>query len=279
MVFLARTAPGKPPRSECCRQGTAEVCGYDIVKDPLKAKSRIGLMPDSPGFYENMTAVNQLIFYGEFYNIPRAECKRKANELLDMVRLTEFKNRKIKTYSHGMKKRVAVAQALINDPQLLILDEPTSGLDPQSTHEFREMIKRLRKQGITIFLSSHILPEVQQICNRVGIINHARMIVVDSINNLAKKISSKSKVNVFVKAEGMTEKHVQELLKIDGINNYFPYGDGVNFEIEEQERGYDLASQINSYLVTNGVKVQTLHPSEPSLEDVFLEVTGNNEVT
>ena len=260
-------------------EGTAEVCGYDIVKEPLKAKSRIGLMPDAPGFYENMSAVDQLVFYGEFYNIPRAECKRKANELLDMVRLTEFKNRKIKTYSHGMKKRVAVAQSLINEPRLLILDEPTGGLDPQSTHEFREMIKRLSKKGITIFLSSHILPEVQQICNRVGIINHAKIIAVDSIKNLAKRISSKNKVNVFVKAEGMNEKHILELLKIDGVQKYFPYGDGVNFTIEEQEQELEVAARINAYLVNKGVKVQTLHPSEPSLEDVFLEVTGNNEVT
>ena len=260
-------------------EGTAEVCGFDIVREPLKAKSRIGLMPDSPGFYENMSAVDQLVFYGEFYNIPKAECKRKANELLDMMRLTEFKNRKIKTYSHGMKKRVAVAQALINDPQLLILDEPTGGLDPQSTREFREMIKGLSKQGITIFLSSHILPEVQQICNRVGIINHARIIAVDSLHNLTKKISSKSKVNVFVKAEGITEAHIQDLLKVEGILSYYPYGDGVNFVIEEHEREYELAAQINTYLVGKGVKVQTLHPSEPSLEEVFLEVTGNNEVT
>jgi len=132
---------------------------------------------------------------------------------------------------------------------------------------------------ITIFLSSHILPEVQQICNRVGIINHAKIIAVDSIKNLAKRISSKNKVNVFVKAEGMNEKHILELLKIDGVQKYFPYGDGVNFTIEEQEQELEVAARINAYLVNKGVKVQTLHPSEPSLEDVFLEVTGNNEVT
>jgi len=261
-------------------KGTADVCGFDIVKDPLKAKSRIGLMPENPGFYGDMTALNQLIFYGEFYKIPKAECRRKANDLLDMMRLTEFKNRKIKTYSHGMRKRVALAQALINDPQLLILDEPTGGLDPQGTHEFREMIKNMNENGITIFLSSHILPEVQQICNKVGILNHGKIIAVDSLKNLASKLKIKSKVNVYVQGIGITPKHLEALQKIKGINNYQSFGEGFNFVIEEGEKKYELASQINSYLVKNQVEVTTLQPTEPTLEDVFLEVTGeiNKEV-
>jgi ABC-2 type transport system ATP-binding protein len=261
-------------------EGTAEVCGFDIVRNPLMAKSRIGLMPENPGFYGDMTALNQLIFYGEFYKIPKAECKRKANELLDMMRLTEFKNRKIKTYSHGMRKRVALAQALINDPQLLILDEPTGGLDPQGTHEFREMIKNLNKNGITIFLSSHILPEVQQICNKVGILNRGKIIAVDSLKNLANKLKIKSKVNIYVQGIGIIPKHLKGLLQIKGIEKYYSFGEGFNFVIEEGEEKYELASQINSYFVKNGVKVTTLQPSEPTLEEVFLEVTGeiNNEV-
>ena len=258
-------------------EGTAEVCGFDIVHNPLKAKSRIGLMPENPGFYGDMTAINQLIFYGEFYKIPKTERKRKANDLLDMMRLTEFKNRKIKTFSHGMRKRIALAQALINDPELLILDEPTGGLDPQGTHEFREMIKKLNKNGITIFLSSHILPEIQQICNKVGILNRGKIIAVDSIKNLANKLKIKSKVNVYIQGVGITPDHLKNLLQIKGIKNYYPFGEGFNFVIDDGEKKYELASQINSYLVQNDVKITTLQPSEPTLEDVFLEVTGENK--
>lgn len=252
--------------------GTARVCGYDILKDAIEVRRLIGLMPESPGFYENMSALDILQFYAEFYGIPKAERKRKAIELLEMMGLRDFMRKKLKTYSHGMRKRVALAQALINDPELLVLDEPTGGLDPQGTHSFRRMIKGLKDKGMTIFLSSHILPEVQQICNRVGIINRGRIVAVDTIENLANKIVAKGNRNVYVTGDGITETMLEEIRRLRGIVDIQPYETGINFVADSQ---IDVAPEINRLLVVAGAKVRSFYISEPSLEEVFLSLTGD----
>jgi ABC-2 type transport system ATP-binding protein len=254
--------------------GTATVCGHDILKEPIKVRSKIGLMPESPGFYQNMSGFDILMFYAEFYGIPKAERKRKATELLEMMGLRDFMKKKIKTYSHGMRKRVALAQALINDPEILILDEPTGGLDPRGTHSFRMMITGLRDRGMTIFLSSHILPEVQQMCNKVGIINHGRIVAVDTIENLANKIVAKGNRNVFVTGEGITQSMLGEIQMLKGILAIQPYETGINFVTDSQ---YDVAPEINRIMVTGGARIRSLYVSEPSLEEVFLSLTGDEQ--
>lgn len=254
--------------------GTARVCGHDILKEPIKVRSKIGLMPESPGFYQNMTAVDILMFYAEFYGIPKPERKRKAVELMEMMGLSDFMFKKIKTYSHGMRKRVALAQALLHDPELLILDEPTGGLDPRGTHSFRMMIKGLRDRGMTIFLSSHILPEVQQLCNRVGIINKGNIVAVDTIENLASKIVAKGNRNVFVTADGVNQAMLGQIQMLKGIVSIQPYETGVNFIVDSQ---MDLAPEINRIMVTGGARVRSIYVSEPSLEEVFLTLTGDEQ--
>lgn len=255
--------------------GTAKVCGYDILNQAIDVRKLIGLMPESPGFYDNMSALDILQFYAEFYGIPKSERKKKATELLEIMGLSEFMRKKIKTYSHGMRKRVALAQALINDPELLILDEPTGGLDPQGTYSFRRMIKGLRDKGMTIFLSSHILPEVQQICNRVGIINHGKIVAVDTIENLANKIVAKGNRNIFVTGDGITEAILEEIRRIQGVVAVLPYEAGINFVTDSQ---IDVAPEINRLLVMGGARVRTIFLSEPSLEDVFLSLTGDESI-
>jgi ABC-2 type transport system ATP-binding protein len=254
--------------------GSAVVCGHDILKEPIKVRSKIGLMPESPGFYQNMSGFDILMFYAEFYGIPKAERKRKATELMEMMGLSDFMKKKIKTYSHGMRKRVALAQALINDPELLILDEPTGGLDPRGTHSFRMMIKDLRDKGMTIFLSSHILPEVQQLCNKIGIINKGNIVAVDTIENLANKIVAKGNRNVFVTGEGITQPMLGEIQKLQGVLSIQPYETGVNFIVDTQ---VDVAPEINRIMVLGGARIRSIYLSEPSLEEVFLSLTGDGK--
>lgn len=254
--------------------GTATVCGHDILKEPISVRSKIGLMPESPGFYQNMSGFDILMFYAEFYGIPKAERKRKATELMETMGLSDFMKKKVKTYSHGMRKRVALAQALINDPELLILDEPTGGLDPRGTHSFRMMIKDLRNKGMTIFLSSHILPEVQQLCNKVGIINKGHIVAVDTIENLTSKIVTKGNRNVFVTGEGITQPMLGEIQKLQGIVSIQPYETGVNFIVDTQ---VDVAPEINRIMVLGGARIRSIYLSEPSLEDVFLSLTGDEK--
>ncbi|UCE75154.1 MAG: ABC transporter ATP-binding protein [Methanomassiliicoccales archaeon] len=254
--------------------GTASVCGHDIISESIEVRRLIGLMPESPGFYENMSALSILQFYAEFYGIPKNERKKKSAELLEIMGLGDFMKKKIKTYSHGMRKRVALAQALINDPELLILDEPTGGLDPQGSYSFRQMIRGLRDRGMTVFLSSHILPEVQQLCNRVGIINHGRIVAVDTIENLANRIVARGKRNIFVTGEGITAPMLDEVARLQGIMGIQPYETGINFVADSQ---FDLAPEINRILVTGGARVRSIYLSEPTLEDIFLSLTGDEE--
>ena len=250
--------------------GTAEICGYDIIKEPMKAKLSLGLMPEALGFYNEMRAIDVLEFYAKFYKIPKSERRKRVKELLKLVGLSKFAYRRTGAYSHGMRKRLALAQAMINNPEILILDEPTGGLDPEGKQNFREMIRDLHKRGITIFLSSHILPEVQQICNKVCILNKSKVVVVDTIDNLTKTIRSKVEAHIFIEANMLNDEVLEEIRKIDGVLNV----EHDNGKIDIVARGdMDVSPNINSLLVNRGVRVRTIQIQEPDLEDIFLSLT------
>lgn len=249
--------------------GTAEICGYDVIKEPMKVKQRIGLMPEALGFYSEMRAIDLLEFYAKFYKIPKIERRKRAIELLKLVGLPKFAYRKAGAYSHGMRKRLALAQAMINDPELLILDEPTGGLDPQGTQNFRKMIRDLHKRGITIFLSSHILPEVQQICNKVCILNKGKVVAVDTIENLTKIIKSKVKPRILVKADLLTDELLEELRKLHGVFDVEHVGNEIDITIE----GEDITPDVASLLVNRGARVKYIQPVEPDLEEIFFSLT------
>lgn len=246
-------------------EGTALVCGHDVIKEPVKVKESIGVMPESPGFYNEMRAIEFLEFCSEFHRVERSERRGRARALLDEMGLLEWSNKKIKTFSYGMKKRLALAQCLMHGPELLILDEPTEGLDPQGTHAFREMIKELRRKGKTIFLSSHILHEVQQTCQRVGIISKGRLIAVDTIEKLSEKLKDNAVVHVI--ASQLSESALEKIRRMDGVLFVHPAVDGVNIGVI---RELDLSGEINAILVSHGVKVKSIYTSEPDLEEVFL---------
>jgi ABC-2 type transport system ATP-binding protein len=250
--------------------GTATVAGYDIIKEPMKVKQNMGFMPETLGFYDEMRAIDLLEFYAKFYKIPRSERRKRAKELLRLVGLSKVAYRRAGAYSHGMRKRLALAQAIINEPELLILDEPTGGLDPQGTQNFREMIHDLHKRGITIFLSSHILPEIQQICNKVCILNKSKVVVVDTIDNLTKTIRSKVEAHIVIEANMLNDEVLEEIRKIDGVLDV----ELDNGKIDIVTRGdMDISPDINSLLVNKGVRVRTIQTQEPDLEEIFLSLT------
>lgn len=249
--------------------GTANVCGYDIIKESMEVKKRIGFMPEKIGFYEEMSAIELLDFYGEFYKIEKRERRRIALKLLEELGLYDWRNKRVDTFSHGMKKKLALAQSLLNSPELLILDEPTNGLDPNGVHYFREKIKELNKRGITIFLSSHILSEVQQICNKVCILNRGRVVAVDSIENLSKKLVSKNNIQVFIDGNNIKDFIIEEVKKLEGVVFAQRTINGLYVVVKEQR----INADINSLLVSSGAKITSIRTSEPSLEDIFLELT------
>ena len=256
-------------------EGTVEIAGYDIRRDPLKAKRKLGIMPELPMFYEWLKAEDQIKFYCEFYGYRSVESRKRAKELIDLVGLSKFGSEKIKTYSHGMRKRLALAQALVNDPDILILDEPMGGLDPMGVRSFREMIKELNRNDITIFLSSHLLSEVSQLCNRVGIINNGKILAVDSIKKLSTHINMGKYTKVYIEGQNLTGEIIDSLTKLPGVQNITPGSEPGGFYIVAEENADEgaFAAEINRMLADKSIYLSRLEIARPSLEDMFMSIT------
>ena len=255
-----------PPTS-----GTAKVCGYDILRQPLEIKKHIGLMPENSGFNGAMKALDVLMYYSEFYNRPKKQRRKRAMELLEDIGLGDAVNRKVSNFSHGMRKRLSLSVALFNEPDLLILDEPTSGLDPQGTYEFRNRIRSLKNEGITIFLSSHLLPEIEQICDMVGIINRGSIVDSGSIDNLKKKLEgSTAGMSVAFQLEGITEEHLSRFRKMEGVVAAQEVATEYFFRVDSKSR----IPQLTDEMVSQGIKVYSINVKHVSLEDIFLSLTG-----
>ena len=251
--------------------GTACIMGYDIYKEPNNARRAIGIMPERPGFYEEMSGRKQLRFYGEFYKIPRPKLEARIEELMARVGMMRFIDANIKTYSHGMRKRLAIAQALLHDPKILILDEPSTGLDPKGVQEFRALIKGLNSEGYTMFLSSHVLPEIQQVCDRVGILRRGKLVAEDTIENLREQLISRSVDRVSIVATGFNEEHVNRIRALEAVRSADPVGWGIM--VLAEPRSY-VTADVNDILVRGGARITSMTTMEPTLEDVFLDITG-----
>jgi len=168
--------------------GEVRVLGEDPVRAPLQVKRRVGYLPDSVGFYDQMTAVENLSYTAKLMGIGSDERQARIERALTRVRLNEVGNKRVATYSRGMRQRLGLAEILMKHAEIAILDEPTSGLDPQSTHEFLEMIEELKREGMTVLLSSHLLDQVQRICDRVALFNAGRIALLGSVSELAQQV-------------------------------------------------------------------------------------------
>src|SRR6185369_11034960 len=168
--------------------GEVRVLGEDPVRAPLQVKRRVGYLPDSVGFYDQMTAVENLSYTAKLMGIGPDERQARIERALTRVRLNEVGNKRVATYSRGMRQRLGLAEIVMKHAEIAILDEPTSGLDPQSTHEFLEMIEELKREGMTVLLSSHLLDQVQRICDRVALFNAGRIALLGSVSVLAQQV-------------------------------------------------------------------------------------------
>jgi ABC-2 type transport system ATP-binding protein len=191
--FLGPNGAGKTTFTKCVtgfvrpQGGSVVVMGIDALAHPTRAATHIGLVPDQYDFYSNLTGRQHLDFYGRLHGMPAAE--RRAR-VLEVVRMTERADSRVKSYSHGMKQRICIAQAILHRPQLVLFDEPTNGLDPQGAYELRELIKGLARDGTTIFLNSHLLTEVEQTCQRVAILDRGRLVTVAGVADLKKRAAA-----------------------------------------------------------------------------------------
>ena len=183
-------------------QGSARIGGLDSVKDNLKVRSMLGYLPESVSLYGDLTAVENLRFFGKLSRVEKVDAA--IEDVLKLLGMTAWKNRKVKTYSKGMKQRIGIAQAILHKPKILFLDEPTSGLDPQGAKDMRDILQMLNSEwGTTIFMNTHLLSEVTRLCTDIGIISHGKLLMADSLINIEKKFpEAKSLEEIYFKVEG-----------------------------------------------------------------------------
>lgn len=252
-----------PPTS-----GTAQVAGYDILKDSRQVRRRIGYMPENPPLYNDMTVGSFLRFISRIKGVPKSKEKERMDYALERCSLGSVRGRLIGHLSRGYRQRVGLAQAIIHDPEVLILDEPTIGLDPTQIIEIRQLIKGLHGEH-TVILSSHILPEVEQTCGRVVIINKGKIIASDTPEKLSHSLRGANVYNVLVKRP--SDELAQHMKEIPGALNVQHQGEGA-YVIESQQND-DIREKISELVVQKGAGLLELRPVNFTLEDVFVQLT------
>jgi ABC-2 type transport system ATP-binding protein len=257
-----------PPTS-----GTASVCGYDILKDPLEVRRRIGYLPEKTPLYQDMKVVEYLTFVANLKGMPKTRIRAEIDRVVEQCGLGQVPRRTIGKLSKGYQQRVGIAQAILHDPELLILDEPTLGLDPKQIIEIRQLIKNLGKER-TVILSSHILPEVSQVCHRIIIINAGELVAVDTPENLRSRLKKSSVIHLKIgDCEGMDR--IGEFLSgIDGVTmaREISRSEGVRSLIAESLPDRDLRHDIARRVIEAGFPLLEIYSEELSLEDIFLQL-------
>ena len=250
-------------------RGTVRIWGHDLFAEGKEVKKSLGFVPDFYSFYDSLTAVENLEFFSALSRIPKGERKGRIFELLKFFGLEERANSKVREFSHGMKQRLVIAQALLPHPKLLILDEPTVGLDPRAQFEIRELIKRISQEGITTFISSHLLFEVEDMCNEVGIINLGKLMKVGSIENLKSEIETKTGIEVLIECEEVTQEIIKAVKEVEGVLDFKVEGKTIWAWVVSS----DTTPLLTTHIVTSGGRLKRVAERTTSLEDVFLKLT------
>jgi len=253
-------------------EGKAIVAGFDVFDQPIEAKRRTGYLPETPPLYPDMSVAEYLDFVAKVKGVPSNGRRERIRYVMERTRIADMGERLTGKLSKGYRQRVGLAQALIHNPDVLILDEPTAGLDPKQIIETRQLIKELAGDH-TIVLSTHILPEVSQTCQRVVIINKGRVVAVDTPDNLTARLRGSETMYVQVDAAGSDA--TATLKRVPGVTRVAEADrrDGVvGYEVES-ERGRDIRRGLASAIVGGGWGLLELRPMRMSLEEVFLSLT------
>ena len=247
--------------------GEVSVCGFNPTTESIEVKKRVGYLPESPGFYDDLSARENLLYMARLNRIPEEEAHRRTSEVLEQVGLSEDGRRLVKEYSRGMKQRLGIAEVLVKKPTAIMLDEPTLGIDPDGAIRILELIKNLNRQhGLTVMLSSHQLQQVQQICTRVGIIVKGKLIVQGETDTLGKTILKGRNWNFLLEVTGNAEGFDRDLQSIVGVD-----------EIEKRSHGWflrctqDVRGEIVGAVTRRGLGLLQLRSEDPTLEEIYLK--------
>jgi len=245
--------------------GTATVVGHDVVTEPEEVKQRIGYMPQAYGLYDDLTVDENLEFFGSIYRVPRDERRKRTDEILQLVRLEEFRKHYAGQLSGGMKRRVSLAVSLIHNPELLILDEPTAGIDPPLRRIFWQYFRELNKRGVTFFINTHYMDEAE-LCDRLALISYGRLVSLGSPTELKRKAVGGERVE-FVTAD---LPRTGEILKDSELVREVHASDGgIELIVEDAA---SAIPRLTSLLRERGVEVLQVKQIQPSLEDVFIKL-------
>jgi ABC-2 type transport system ATP-binding protein len=259
--------------------GSATVAGFDVLEAPMEVKKRIGYLPEAPPLYLEMRTGEYLTFVGRLKGLTGADLRQRVDTVCERCAVADVKNKLLGKLSKGYRQRVGLAQAILHNPDVLILDEPTAGLDPKQINETRDLIKSLAGNH-TIILSTHILPEVEQTCQRVIIINKGKLVATDSVANLRNRASGAETVLVEVTArrgevdQAAVQRKLQQVTGVSQVTFKERRESGSTFEVESLKRDFargDLARAI----VESGWDLNELRPTTLSLEEIFLQLTGD----
>jgi ABC-2 type transport system ATP-binding protein len=247
--------------------GQVSVCGFNPTLEPLEVKRRVGYLPENPGFYDDLSARENLLYMARLNRIPEDEARRRTVEVLEQVGLSDDGQRLVREYSRGMKQRLGIAEVLVKKPTAIFLDEPTLGIDPDGAIRILELITALnRDYNLTVMLSSHQLQQVQQICSRVGIIVRGKMIVQGQMDELGKAILKGRQWNFLLEVAGSANGLDRDLHAINGID-----------EIEKRSHGWflrctrDVRPEVVSLVANKGLSLLQLRSEDPTLEEIYLK--------
>lgn len=249
--------------------GSIKICGYDILKEPIKAKECIGYVPQDISLMEELTAYDNLEFFGALYGLKGKELKMRIREALEVTGLVEKKKEKVKKFSGGMKRRLNIAAAIMHHPKVLIMDEPTVGVDPQSRNHIFNFTKNICKEwGTTVIYTSHYMEEVEELCKRVFIIDLGKEIAYGSEEEIKASVFPNNKV--IIEAKGLSAGVIIKIEKLEGVLNLKEKEDSITLTIDSNFKLHTVLTIMEEY----EVNIKKISYEESKLEDVFLSLTG-----
>jgi ABC-2 type transport system ATP-binding protein len=252
-------------------EGDALIDGKSIVQDPIGVKNVIGVVPQEIALYETLSARDNLLFWGRMYGMGGKQLKARVEEVLEQVNLQDRAKDKVKTYSGGMKRRINIAVGLLHKPKLVFMDEPTVGIDPQSRRRILDMVKELNQQGLTVLYTTHYMEEAEELSDRVGIIDHGKLIAIGSQKELTRTIGSSDTLRLHFGEGDNAEPLVSALQTLPEVIQVSTTDHQVIVMIPEAEAALpDVIAKTNEI----GMRIRSIDIEEPNLEAVFLNLTG-----
>ena len=256
-----------PPTS-----GQVYVDGIDVISDSRRVKEKIGYMPDFFGVYDDLKVNEYLEFYASIYGINGQESKKICSDLLELVDLTAKENAYVDTLSRGMKQRLCLARSLVHNPELLILDEPASGMDPRARFEMKEILRSLKDMGKTIIISSHILPELAELCSTIGIIEKGNLVIKGTVEEIMLNLYNSRPIKIKVLSK--LEEAIAILKEVPKVDRITAEGTTITVAFSGSE---EEVSKLLGILISKRVSVLSFGQSEGNLEEIFMKLTEKEE--